>query len=153
MALKLESPAFDNGQEIPDKYAKDGRNVSPPLQWSGAPEGTRSFALIVEDPDAPAGMFRHWAVYDIPGDREGLQEGEKPAGIGEGANDFGNLSYDGPQPPRGHGTHHYHFKLAALNIDHLRGVADDAPAEAVWDKAQKHILDEAELVGTYEIAD
>jgi Raf kinase inhibitor-like YbhB/YbcL family protein len=151
MTLKLESPAFDNGSEIPNKFAKDGRNVSPPLQWSGAPEGTRSFALIVEDPDAPAGMFRHWAVYDIPGDREGLREGEKLEQAGMGANDFGNIRYDGPQPPRGHGTHHYHFKLAALNTDNLRGVPDDAPAEAVWDKAQKHIIEEAELVGTYQI--
>lgn len=150
MALKLHSSAFDDGGRIPDKYAKDGRNLSPPLEWSGAPEGTRSFALVVEDPDAPNGMFRHWAVYDIPGDKITLKEGEDVRNFGVGGNDFGNARYDGPQPPLGDRPHHYHFKLAALSTDHIRGVQGEAPASAVWDKAQPFVLEETELVGVYE---
>jgi Raf kinase inhibitor-like YbhB/YbcL family protein len=151
MALKLESPAFDDGGKIPDKFAKDGRNVSPPLIWSGAPPGTRAFVLIVEDPDAPNGTFRHWAVYDIPGDWQGIDEGKDLSGFGLGVNDFGNRGYDGPQPPPGHGTHHYHFRLAAIGEDHLSGIADDASVATVWDKAQPHLIEQTELVGTYEV--
>ena len=148
MALKLISPVFDHGRRIPDEHARDGHNISPPLEWTGVPEGTRSFVLVVEDPDAPGGSFWHWAVYDIPGDRITLHEGEDISGYGLGVNDFGNRGYDGPQPTRDHGAHHYHFRLAALGTDHLDGL-DIAPrAAAVWDKARKSALDEAELVGT-----
>jgi Raf kinase inhibitor-like YbhB/YbcL family protein len=152
MALSIRSPAFDENAEIPDKYSKDGRNLSPELIWSGVPEGTRSFALVVEDPDAPSGMFRHWAVYDIPGDQTGLKEGEDVSAYGVGVNDFGNARYDGPQPPRGHGVHHYHFRLAALDTDHVRGLSNDASAANVRDKIQRHLIEEAETVGTYESA-
>jgi Raf kinase inhibitor-like YbhB/YbcL family protein len=150
MALKLESPAFRDNARIPDDHAKDGRNLSPELQWSGVPEGTRSFALLVEDPDAPSGTFRHWAVYDIPGDRTSLGEGEDVSGYGVGVNDFGNKQYDGPQPPRGHGVHHYHFRLAALDTDKVPGLSGDPKAVNVWDKIQPHLIEETELIGTYE---
>jgi Raf kinase inhibitor-like YbhB/YbcL family protein len=150
MALKLKSPAFDNGGRIPDKYARNGRNLSPPLEWSGAPEGTKSFALVIEDPDAPNGMFRHWAVYDIPGDRITLHEGEDVEDYRVGRNDFGDTHYDGPQPPAGDRPHHYHFKLAALGTNHIGGVQGEASAAAVWDKAQPHVLEQTELVGTYQ---
>lgn len=151
MALTIRSPSFRDGEKIPDKHSKDGRNLSPELQWDGVPEGTRGFALIVEDPDAPTGTFRHWAVYDIPGDRTGLAEGEDVSNYGVGVNDFGNQRYDGPQPPRRSGVHHYHFRLAALNTDKLAGLQGKASAIAAWDKAQKHIIEEAELVGTFEV--
>jgi Raf kinase inhibitor-like YbhB/YbcL family protein len=151
MTLSIKSPAFDQNTRIPDKFAKDGSNLSPELRWSGAPEGTRSFALMIEDPDAPSGMFRHWAVYDIPADRTSLAEGQSVAEFGRGANDFGNMRYDGPQPPRQDGPHHYHFRLAALDTDQVRGLPDDASAASVWDKIRPHVLEEAELVGTYEI--
>jgi Raf kinase inhibitor-like YbhB/YbcL family protein len=148
MTLKLISPAFDHGGRIPDEHVRDGQNISPPLEWTGAPKGTRSFVLAVEDPDAPRGSFWHWAIYDLPGDRVMLHEGEEGAGYGLGVNDFGNRRYDGPQPPPGHGVHHYHFRLAALGTDHLDGL-DDAPrAAAVWEQARKSALAEAELVGT-----
>src|SRR5688500_16599543 len=120
MAFALSSPAIKPDAPIDDKFAREGGNLSPPLEWLGAPEGTRSFAVIVEDPDAPRGVFRHWAAYDIPADKSRLDEGEgrRSGDLRQGANDFGNLGYDGPQPPEGHGPHHYHFRVAALDVDH-----------------------------------
>ena len=150
MALRIRSPAFGDGAPIPDEFTKDGRNISPPLEWSGAPEGTKGFVLLVEDPDAPSGTFRHWAVYDIPGDKAGLGEGEDVSKFRQGVNDFGNQRYDGPQPPPGHGVHHYHFRLAALDTARLEDVQGKTKASAIWDKAQPHLIEEAELVGTYE---
>lgn len=148
MTLKLISPAFDDGKRIPDEHARDGHNVAPPLEWTGAPKGTRSFVLAVEDSDAPGGSFWHWAVYDMPGDRVMLHEGEDVSGYGLGVNDFGHRAYDGPQPPSGHAPHHYHFRLAALGTDHLDGLDKGSPAAAVWEKAQESVLAKAELVGT-----
>jgi Raf kinase inhibitor-like YbhB/YbcL family protein len=151
MALTLRSPAFEDGETLPDRHARSHGNVSPPLEWTGAPEGTRSFALIVEDPDAPRGTFRHWAAFDISPDRSRLEEGAGRAdgAMKQGANDFGDTGYGGPQPPEGHGPHHYHFRLAALDIDHLN-VGPRQRAEAIWDAAEPHILEETELVGVYE---
>lgn len=151
MAMTLKSSAFSDGERIPDAFARDGTNHSPPLEWSDPPGGTKSFALVVEDPDAPRGMFRHWAVYDMSPDKRHLAEGEgaRVSALKQGANDFGNANYDGPQPPQGHGTHHYHFKIAALDTDHLT-IGDRQRAEEVWATVEPHILEEAELVGTYE---
>src|SRR5438094_9131345 len=117
MTLTLRSPAFNDGERIPDRHARNHGNVSPPLQWSGEPDGTRSFVLVVEDPDAPRGLFRHWAAFDISPDRHRLDEGAGGRGdaLSQGANDFGDTGYDGPQPPQGHGPHHYHFRIAALD--------------------------------------
>lgn len=153
MAFALESPAFADGQAIPDTYARDGRNLSPPLRWSDAPEETRSFLLVVEDPDAPRGVFRHWAIYDIPKERDRLPEGTtagaKTERLGHGVNDFGNPHYDGPQPPKGHGLHHYHFRLSALDVETLH-CGDKARIADVLDKAQPHVIATTELIGTYE---
>lgn len=151
MPLRLKSPAFANGDRIPETYARGGQNQSPPLEWEGAPEGTKSFTLVVEDPDAPHGTFRHWAVYDIPSGRDHLDEGSggRQGNLHQGANDFGNSYYDGPQPPEGHGPHHYHFRLAALDVDRLN-IGPQQRAEEVWRTAQAHMLDQAELVGIYE---
>ena len=153
MSLILTSPAFGDGATIPLKHTRDGGNVSPLLQWTGAPSGARSFALIVEDPDAPHGTFRHWAAFDIPPDRahlpEGVQKKAEWASLRQGRNDFGNVRYDGPAPPRGHGPHHYHFRLAALDAPSLPA-PDGAGVEAIWRLARKHILEEAELVGVYQ---
>jgi len=148
MTFTLESPAFRNGAVIPEKYARRGENRSPPLAWKDAPTGTRSFALIVEDPDAPSGTFRHWAIFDIAPHISNLPEGVAIERAQSGVNDFGNQHYDGPQPPLGHGVHQYHFRLAALDITTL-----DVPRRArvadVWNAAKPHILAEAELVGTF----
>ncbi len=113
MNFLLRSPAFADGSPIPRKYSHEGANMAPPLQWENPPAGTRSYALIVEDPDAPRGTFRHWGVYGIGGDRQELPEGAGAA-LGRAVNDFGRRDWDGPEPPRGHGVHHYHFRLAAL---------------------------------------
>lgn len=151
MTLVLRSPAFADGEHIPDRYAHSHGNLSPPLEWLGAPEDTRSFALIVEDPDAPRGTFRHWAAYDIPPDRTRLEEGAGRRGgeLRQGANDFGDVGYDGPEPPKGHGPHHYQFRLAALDIDHLN-IEPRQTAKAIWEAARPHVLAQAELVGVYE---
>lgn len=159
MAFSLTSPAFRNGERIPSEYTADGANFSPPLQWSDPPQGTRSFALVVEDPDAPSGTFRHWGLYNIMGERTLLPEGLGAAGkakseamkseaLGEGINDFGEPHYHGPAPPKGHGTHHYHFKLAALDVETLSQAPKLAAAD-IWKAAEKHMLGQAELVGTY----
>ena len=152
MPLTLTSSAFAEGQAIPVKYTRDGENLSPPLKWTGAPDDTKSFILIVEDPDAPSGTFRHWAIYNIPADRDGLPESVDTGAnhaIRYGKNDFGNARYDGPEPPRGHGVHHYHFRLGALSVPTIQlpagmGVQD------IWSQASKHLIGEATLIGTFE---
>jgi len=148
--MQLTSTAFENGGKIPSSYTCDGRNVSPPLEWNSIPEGTKSFALICDDPDAPAGVWVHWVYYDIPNDVTSLPENVPPdkrpltGGI-QGTNDFKKTGYGGPCPPGG--THRYFFKLYALDT------RPDLPAGA--DKKQLikamkgHILEEVQLKGTY----
>jgi Raf kinase inhibitor-like YbhB/YbcL family protein len=152
MTFELNSPAFDDGHVLPSRYAHGGDNLSPPLHWSGAPQGTRSFALVVEDPDAPKGTFRHWAIYDLPPDKQDLPEAAGRVGqpgARQGVNDFGEARYDGPQPPRGHGPHHYHFRLMALDVDRLQ-TPHSAKVTDVMEAARSHVLAEAEMVGIYE---
>jgi Raf kinase inhibitor-like YbhB/YbcL family protein len=144
MVFTLRSPAFGDGQPIPRKYTADGDNVSPPLTWSGAPAGTKSFVLIIEDPDAPSGTFRHWGIYDVTGSR--LPEGDSRAPAV--TNDFGDERYDGPAPPKGHGVHHYRFRIAALDTDRLEAPSHASVAD-LWVAAGRHSLVEAELIGTY----
>ena len=152
MTFELKSSAFGDGQPIPPKYTADGDDLSPPLAWSDPPEGTKSFALVVEDPDAPSGTFRHWGLYNIMGDRtllpEGVGRGPKTERLGKGVNDFGEPRYRGPAPPKGHGIHHYRFKLAALDVDELSRAPQMSVAD-IWKAAEKHMLAQAELVGTY----
>ena len=156
MPLTINSPAFPAQHTIPPQFSRDGGNVSPPIEWREAPAGTRSFALIVEDPDAPKGTFRHWAAYDIPSDTRQLTEaaGSRESGptLQMGRNDFGNARYDGPQPPPGHGTHHYHFRLFALDVPELE-VSPDSPASDILAAAEEHALEEAEVIGLFEKSD
>ncbi|MFC7399838.1 YbhB/YbcL family Raf kinase inhibitor-like protein [Chelatococcus sp. GCM10030263] len=152
MAFRLTSPTIENGKPIPDRHARRGDNLSPQLDWSDPPEGTQSFLLIMEDPDAPSATFRHWAVYDIPATRQHLAPGRSSAAHTEdlphGFNDFGNNRYDGPQPPEGDPPHTYRFRLAALGIPKLP--VDERPyAGDIWDAARDHVLAETELTGTY----
>jgi Raf kinase inhibitor-like YbhB/YbcL family protein len=153
MALELKSPAFEQGGTIPKKHTCDGDDVSPALRWSGVPAGTRSLVLLCNDPDAPGGLFRHWAVYDIPPDRLELKEGHGPEtlhdGLKQAVNDFGKPGYGGPCPPEGHGAHHYHFRLMALNEPSLP-LAPDASCEEVEAAAERHTFAETELVGLYQ---
>jgi len=151
MMMTLSSGAFADHHPIPQRFTRDGGNVSPPLRWHGAPRGTKGHALIVEDPDAPSGAFRHWALYDIPGNATELAEGigsrKAIPALRVAVNDFGNRRYDGPQPPRGHGVHHYHFRLFALDVAQL-SVPTNASARDVLEVARAHSLAEADFVGT-----
>lgn len=149
MTFMLQSPAFSGSGPIPKRYAQEGQNLSPALQWSDAPAQTRSFALMVEDPDAPSGTFRHWGVYDIDGSMDGLPEGVSAGDFPQALNDAGRARYDGPKPPRGSGIHHYHFRLAALDVANL-DIGGRASVADVWKAAEPHVLAEAELIGTYE---
>ena len=151
--MLLRSSAFDDGAEIPRRFTCEGGDASPPLHWSGAPSATRSFVVLCDDPDAPAGTWHHWAAYDIPVDRatlpEGAARGGGKDGLKQALNDFGQPGYGGPCPPRSHGPHHYHFRLLALATDHLR-LRKDPPCRDVEREARKHLLAEAVLVGLYE---
>jgi Raf kinase inhibitor-like YbhB/YbcL family protein len=142
----LESSAFQNAQAIPSRHSCEGDDVSPPLRWSNVPEGTRSLALVVDDPDAPGGVFTHWIAWGLDPAAEGLGEGE-PAPL-EGRNDFGTSGYRGPCPPPGHGRHRYVFRLYALDAD--PGL-DAGGTKAELERAiEGHVLTIAELVGTFE---
>lgn len=151
--MQLTSSAFANGETIPRRYTGEGDDMSPPLAWSGAPRDTKSLALICDDPDAPGGTFRHWAAYDIAPDQAELPEAfPRRAGTGhlkQAVNDFGRAGYGGPMPPRGHGPHHYRFRLIALDTDHLR-LDKEASVRDVEKAALAHKLAEAALVGLYE---
>ena len=149
--FELSTPAFENMQSIPAKYTCDGADVSPPLSWSGYPEDTVSFVLIVEDPDAPRGIFTHWLVYDIPADVHELKEGvprveRLPSGGVQGLNDFGRIGYGGPCPPPGE-RHRYFFRVYALNV--TLGLGPGAGRREVLEAMRGHVVGEAELVGVY----
>lgn len=149
MAFAISSPAFESGGRIPPKYTRDGENLSPPLQWRDVPKGARSLALVIEDADAPSGTFRLWAVYNIKPSQTALREGSQADYLGYGVNDFGYPRYDGPQPPKGHGPHHYHFRLIALDVASL-DLPPTAKADDVLNAARSHKLEETELVGVFQ---
>jgi Raf kinase inhibitor-like YbhB/YbcL family protein len=155
MAFVLRSAAFEHGQSIPARYTCEGDDVSPPLVWSGAPEGTRSFALVVDDPDAPdpaapRTRWVHWVVYDIPASAGAIPEDARangpPAGAREGVNDWKRTGWGGPCPPIG--RHRYFHRLYAL--DAMLGDLG-RPTRADLERAiRSHVLATAELIGTYE---
>jgi len=150
MTFELHSGAFRNGEPIPPRHTCQGENISPPLAWSGAPAGTRGFALICYDPDAPGRTFYHWAVFGLPADRAELPERlpKGAPGLHQAVNDFGAAGYGGPCPPPGHGIHHYHFELLALSVPALQ-VPPGAGALEVQAAAKRHLLARAELIGLY----
>ncbi len=152
MAMRLSSPAFPAGGRIPDRHTCEGADLSPPVSWSGAPPGTRSFVLVCEDRDAPAGTWYHWAVFDIPSDQtslpEGLAKAEKVGRLRQAINDFRKPGWGGPCPPRGHGTHHYRFLLLALSVATLPLGARPGCRE-VLAAAEPQVIAGTELVGTY----
>ena len=153
-ALVLTSTAFSDGGAIPDRYTPQGENVSPDLSWTGVPPGAKELVLIVEDPDAPfPSPFVHWILHRLPPTTASLPTGLPKAGTlpdvaVQGKNDAKEIGYFGPQPPLGHGVHHYHFQLFALDT-----MLDAAPGAAVVDLAKAmagHVLADGEIVGTYE---
>jgi Raf kinase inhibitor-like YbhB/YbcL family protein len=148
MSIQVSSHAFEPGGAIPREYTGEGRDVSPPLAWSGLPEGARELALVCGDPDAPTPRpFVHWVLYKIPAERSGVPEGSAAAAL-EGKNDFGGTGYGGPMPHRRHGTHRYRFRLCALDaeLEADSGLTRDELLRAI----EGHVLAEGELVGTYE---
>lgn len=150
MSFQITSPAFSEGEPIPAQYSGFGKNVSPPLRWSDPPAGTKSFVLIMDDPDAPKGTWVHWVLYHIPAYERAMQEAmpSKPIlgdGSRQGKNSSQRLGYNGPQPPSG--SHHYTFKLYAVNI--MPDLAAGASKEQVMSAIKGHVLAEAKLVGTY----
>ena len=151
MSLELTSTAFRDGQSIPTKYTADGRNISPPLAWTDPPAGTKSFALICEDPDAPRGTFTHWIVFNLPAESRELSEGV-PAeatlanGTAQGTNDFRKVGYGGPAPPPGK-PHRYVFKLFAL--DQPLGLRAGASRDELLAAVKGHVVGEARLTGKY----
>lgn len=150
--MEIKSMAFQEGETIPAQYTCDGQDISPALNWSGVPEGTQSFALIVDDPDAPGATFTHWVIFNIPGDALGLEEAiptdsQLPNGALQGKNGFGTVGYRGPCPPSG-SPHHYHFVVYAL--DTTLDLSAGASKAQVIDAMQGHILAQAELIGIYQ---
>ena len=156
MAITITSEAFKAGAAIPKKHTGEADDTSPPLAWSGVPNGAKELALICDDPDAPrAEPWVHWVIYGIPADAKGLPEGvstketlQGPQGARQGLSDFGKVGYGGPMPPRGHGTHHYYFKLYAL--DAPLNLAPRLTKKKLLDAMKGHILAQGELIGTYE---
>lgn len=145
-SLILKSAAFSAGNDIPQKYSCDGEDISPPLAWSNTPEGTQSFALIFDDPDAPNGTWDHWLIYNLPGSLSSLSENASlPAKAGLGQNSWKKREYGGPCPPSG--THRYFFKLYAL--DTMLNFDSPPDKQTLLKAMEGHIWGEAELMGTF----
>ena len=157
MTIIMQSSAFKQNHTIPRRYTGDGDDVSPPLSWSGVPAATKELALIVDDPDAPTPEpWVHWVLYKIPATISSLPEKvlpalhvDSPPGALQGTNSWPKgIGYRGPAPPKGHGLHHYHFKLYAL--DTTPDLAPGADKAALLAAIKGHILTEGELIGTYQ---
>lgn len=159
MTLQVTSPAFSQGHPIPKKYTGEGTDVSPPLAWSDAPEGTKELVLICDDPDAPTDEpWVHWVIYKLPATTTGLPEGvprkprlKSPPGALQGRNSWPgqeSIGYRGPMPPPGHGTHRYHFKLYAIEAHLVCEPGMDK--KAIMSEIKDHILAEGVLMGTYQ---
>jgi Raf kinase inhibitor-like YbhB/YbcL family protein len=151
MTLKVTSTAFDEGGVIPAKYTCDGENVSPPLAWSGVPDGAKSLALVADDPDAPGGTWTHWVIYQIPATEKGLPENVPTrdtldGGARQGVNDFKKTGYGGPCPPSG--THHYFFKLYALDAE--PNLPPGVSKEQLLKAIDGHVVAEGQLMGRYQ---
>lgn len=149
MDFHIKVDGFADGGAIPRRLTCDGEDISPIVDWAGDPPGTKSFALIVEDPDAPGGVWNHWLLWDIPVSTRSLPEGMQPGSIGKsGTNDFGESRYGGPCPPRAKGPHRYFFRLFALNAPSL-GLAAGAQRPALAKAMRKHTIAEAAYMGRY----
>ena len=151
MGFEIKSTAFQQDGMIPFRFTCDGEDASPGLTWSDPPKGTRSFALICDDPDAPMGTWVHWVVYNIPPDKRGLEEAypkdrKQPDGTLQGMTDFRKVGYGGPCPPGG--THRYYFKLYAL--DTVLSLSPGATKKELLEAMKGHQLAEAQLMGRYK---
>jgi Raf kinase inhibitor-like YbhB/YbcL family protein len=150
MSFTLLVEGFSEGGAIPAKYTCAGSNYSPALTWSDLPHGTRSLALIMDDPDAPGGVWNHWLLWNIPPTMPGLEENEhlhQP--VQSGTNDFGKIGYGGPCPPKGHGPHRYFFHLFALDVETI-GLSARARRVELDRVMAPHILAQSEFMGRFE---
>lgn len=143
--MRLESPAFGQSKQIPSRYTCDGEDVLPPINLIKVPEDAVSLAIIVDDPDAPAGTFTHWTAWNIPADVTAIREGEPPPGV-QGLTGFARVGWGGPCPPQG--SHRYFFKAYAL--DTLLDLAEGASVAELEAAMSGHIKDKAGLIGLYE---
>jgi len=143
--MRISSPAFQEGGTIPEKFSKNGQNISPELKIEGAPSEAKSLALIVDDPDAPVGLFTHWLVWNIDPKATEIAEGSVPQGGVQGTNDFPSQHYDGPQPPSG--SHRYYFKIFAL--DKTLDLKAGAKRREVDAAMKGHIMAQGQLMGKY----
>ena len=153
MGIEVTSAAFTEGSRIPVKYTCEGGNTSPPLSWTGVPAGTRSIALIADDPDAPGVTWVHWVYYGIPPNVAELPEGVPteetlPDKSRQGTSDFESVGYGGPCPPRGHGVHRYYFKVYALDTEVDLGPG--ATKKDLLARIEGSVLADGRLIGTYE---
>jgi len=153
-ALEIKSSAFEDGEYIPDKYACTSIDVSPPLEWSDVPEGTKSFVIICDDPDAPVGTWVHWVIFNIPAEKNSLEENMPNKdtladGTYQGINDFKKVGYGGPCPPLGK-PHRYFFKLYALDIRLESEVSGIPNKRDIESDMKGHILDQVQLIGLYK---
>jgi Raf kinase inhibitor-like YbhB/YbcL family protein len=145
--LTVSSPAFTSLGRIPDRHTAEGEDVSPALEWDGVPDGTRSLAVVVHDPDAPlVDGFTHWVLYGIPVGTSTLGEGEDR--FVAGTNSFGTAGYNGPAPPPGHGPHHYYFWVYAL--DEELDLAPGLGRRALLGRIEDHVIEQARLIGVYQ---
>jgi len=150
MAFQVFSKDFAENGWIPDLHSCQGADISPSLEWSGEPAGTRSFVLIMDDPDAPVGTWNHWLLYDIPATVHNLPPGWKPGSVGvSGKNDFGKRAYGGPCPPKGHGPHRYYFNLSAMSVDSV-GLPEGATRAQLDRAIRGKLLGEARYMGRFE---
>jgi Raf kinase inhibitor-like YbhB/YbcL family protein len=146
--IELTSSAFEAGGRIPANYTCSGKDVSPPLVWADVPAGTKSLALLVEDPDAPGGTYTHWTVYEISPAVRKFAQGKAPSGSTQGENSFGDDRYGGPCPPKGDQPHHYVFDLYALRAD--LGLQPGAQADDVRGAIKKQAVARGQLIGTFK---
>src|SRR5216117_1902095 len=143
--MKITSSAFQEGGDIPSKYSRDGQNINPALRIEGTPSNAKSLLLIVDDPDAPVGLFTHWLVWNIDPKTTEIGEKSVPKGAVQGTNDYPTLGYGGPQPPSG--THRYYFKIFAL--DQTLGLRSGAKRQELDKAMSGHVIAQGELMGRY----
>lgn len=145
--MKITSPAFEDDQMIPSAYTCDADNYNPPLEIKDVPEGAKSLALIMDDPDAPGGTFTHWLMWNIPPDTKVIDENDWLEGAEQGLNDGGDLGYMGPCPPEG--AHHYRFRLYALKKP--LELSGEVSREKLEKEIEENLIEEAELIGIYKL--
>ena len=150
MEFAVKVKGFGNGELIPRRHTCEGDDLSPMVEWSGEPKGTQGFALIMDDPDAPAGTWNHWLLWDVPAHVRSVAEDFRPGGVGSsGRNDFGRLGYGGPCPPKGHGVHRYNFTVYAVDRPVL-GLPVGAKRQELDRALAGRVLAQAQYMGRYE---